>query len=141
MKVYVAASSQEMPRAKAVITAIREAGHEITHDWVAVIEQVGSANPEHATVEDQRKWSKEDLDGAFNAEALVLLSPNKGTAQGAFTEFGYVLGLNRADEKHYRPVIAVKVPACHSIFLSMADYILTSDIAVLQALKLAQDHR
>lgn len=141
MKIYVAASSQEMPRAKAVIHAIREAGHEITHDWVSVIEGVGSANPENATVEECRKWATEDLDGAFNAEALVLLAPNKGTAQGAFTEFGFVLGMNRVDKKNHRPVIAVKVPACHSIFLAMADYVLTSDIAVLQALQLCQEHK
>jgi hypothetical protein len=140
MKVYVAASSQEMPRARAVITAIREAGHEITHDWVEVIEGVGSANPENASVEECRKWAQEDFDGVYHADVVVFLAPNKGTAQGAFTEFGYALGLIRAGQFN-RKTMVVKAPTCHSIFQSAADYILTSDVAILKALQLVQEQR
>ncbi len=108
-RVYVAASSKELGRAKAAMALLREYGHEVTHDWVAEVEEVGSANPEHATVADKCRWAKADLDGVRAADLIWLLMPDQG-GLGAYWEAGYAQALGKGlivSGKHRRSIFTV----------------------------------
>jgi nucleoside 2-deoxyribosyltransferase len=88
MRVYIAASSKELGRAKAVKALLEDYGHQVTHDWMAEVEKVGSANPEGASQQDLARWASEDLAGVDNADFFWLLMPEDG-GLGAFWEAGY----------------------------------------------------
>lgn len=94
MKVYVAASSLQLDRAQAAMEWLRAAGHEVTHDWPAIIAARGGANPDDATQDDRWDWAIDDLAGVKSADVLWLLVPYKEGA-GAFVELGYALAIGK----------------------------------------------
>lgn len=95
IRVYVAASSAEIPRAKKWIAALREAGVFVTSKWPEIIEKVGDANPRDATHEQRKGWAWADLVDVKDANLLWLLAPepNGGSARGAYVELGYARAL------------------------------------------------
>ena len=88
LKVYLAGSSRELDDVKRYMAALRDAGIEITADWVAAIEAAGDANP--ADDEVRRKASDADLDGVDDADIVWLMVPREGSA-GAWVELGYAI--------------------------------------------------
>ncbi len=97
MRIYVAGASREIERAKRVMAMLREAGHTITFDWAAHIEQVNHAAPTNFAIRDGSATA--DMDGVIDAweerGALVLLHPAVGVPTvGAWTEFGAWIGFN-----------------------------------------------
>jgi len=81
MKVYVA--GKELERAKSVIKLVREAGHTITYDWVALFN-------------DQSNMTKKAFDEAEairNCDALVYLWEDD--QESARYEAGMAMGLNK----------------------------------------------
>lgn len=109
-RVYVAGSSSELPRVKAAMARCRAAGYEITHDWVAEVEAVGSANPTEATLQQRRGWATADFIGIGRAQVVWLLVPYIDGA-GAYVELGYAIN-------ECVPVVASGGDS-HSIFLSL----------------------
>jgi nucleoside 2-deoxyribosyltransferase len=95
MKIYVAASSREIPRARAVMADLRAAGYVITHDWVPGVEDAMSRGITEAKADDTHAFAAAfaDLRGVADAEALVFLAPTD-TSKMAWAEFGYALALN-----------------------------------------------
>lgn len=94
MKVYVAGSSRDLPRIKRNMERLREAGIEITHDWVTEIEKVGAANPHEASTAQRDLWARADLQGAYDAD-LVWLCVGDDASWGAGFEVGYCAALGR----------------------------------------------
>ncbi len=94
MKIYVACSSREIPRARAVMADLRAAGHEITHDWTHHVEQALASGQSESMLDDDfcEEAAHSDLDGVHRADVLVFLAPTE-TAKGAWIEFGYAMGL------------------------------------------------
>lgn len=72
------------------MSALRKAGVVVTHDWVACIDDVGSANPAGATDADRAQWAWEDLRGVKDADILWVLWPDTDSA-GAYVELGYAI--------------------------------------------------
>jgi hypothetical protein len=110
-KVYVAASSAQMDRAKDAMAKLRTAGHTVVHDWPTIIEDRGTANPVDATTDERWDWAIDDLAGVKAADVLWLLMPAT-EGFGAAVELGYALA-------HGIPVICSGVYA-RSIFTAMA---------------------
>ena len=137
MRVYVAASSSELPRAKEAMMQLRAAGHEVTGDWVAEIEAVGAANPADAAKSKRVKWSASCLYGVEQADAIWLLMP-ASEGFGAAVELGYAIGERRfrmwEDEDGDRKLrIVVSGPAAmRSIFTAMADVTYPTDAAAFK---------
>lgn len=96
--VYVAGSSDQLERAKSAIKALEDRGHVVTHNWVELVEAVGSANPVDASRAERRKWAADDLRGVHKADIMWLLMPHEG-GFGAAVELGYALA-------HGIPIIA-----------------------------------
>lgn len=136
MKVYVAGSSKELGRVKAAIQLLRDYGHEVTHDWPALVEQVGSANPD---VDDdtRARWAWADLRGVADAKALWLLVPAVDGG-GAYFESGYLLGMQMNEGFGDRLMVASG--ACHkSIFTSLFNNTFASDLEALDFLTTEED--
>jgi nucleoside 2-deoxyribosyltransferase len=91
-KVYVAASSNQLERAKQTMAVLEERGYTVTHDWVTEVEVVGEANPVGASMTARANWAKADLSGVAAADVMLLLMPAEG-GFGAAVELGYALAL------------------------------------------------
>lgn len=123
MKIYVAASSAELERARAAMDWCREQGFEITHDWVADVTLVrleGGKADADLTPAEQLAFVVKDLDAVGEADLLWFLVPRPpATTVGAWVELGaaYELG---------RPVI-VSGPHAAQMFCSAASQAFTSD--------------
>lgn len=96
MKIYVAGAWVEKEeRAMVWIKRLRSAGIVITHDWT--VDDIPSTVKTDAMLPlgEREKRAKADLTGIDVADAVWLLAPNERGASGAWTEFGYALGLRK----------------------------------------------
>jgi hypothetical protein len=93
MRVYVAASSDDIDRARRWIAALRAAGVEVTADWPETIASVGAANPRAATRGERKRWAEGDLGDVKRAHLFWLLVPAAGAGRGAYAELGYARAL------------------------------------------------
>lgn len=93
MNVYVACSSREIPRARAVMATLVAAGHVNVHDWTPHVERaIANGTAEHMLDDGfALMCAKVDLDGVDRADALVFLAPTDA-AKGAWVELGYAIG-------------------------------------------------
>jgi hypothetical protein len=89
MKVYVATAFPNREEAKAVMHALRAAGHVITHDWTG--EAIDPAWPVERQEAYLRACGTADFEGVAEADALVLV--NHQASRDAMAEFGMALGL------------------------------------------------
>lgn len=126
MRIYVAASSNELLRAKRVMKLLREAGHFVTHDWPAEVEAVGAANPAGASFDDRSHWAHADLRGIDDSEVFWLLMPDRDPSFGAGVEFGWAMGERRLriwEEDPGKEDLRIVVSGPHerSIFPALAD--------------------
>lgn len=81
MKIYVA--GKNLSRAGRVIDLLRNAGHEITYDWVAAIDDAS----------DLIKKAYDEREAIKNCDALVYLWEND--QESARYEAGMAMGLNK----------------------------------------------
>lgn len=104
MKIYVAASSQEIERARQVTQWLHEfstrlePGEELilTHDWVQIIDERGDANPVDAGFTERYQYAMADLVGVRNADVLWLLLPDaEKHSVGCYWEAGYADALGK----------------------------------------------
>lgn len=137
MKVYVAASSSEMERAKNAIAMLTAIGIECTSRWVATIERVGDANPAEATREDRVQWAQDNLDDIERSDAVWMLAPSPGVmSHGAFFELGFAIAL-RNNRAFLEGVLTPRIVASGGdhrwVFLALADFVEPNDAMGLDA--------
>ena len=94
MKIYVAGASAERAVVGRYIAKLREAGAEITFDWVAPIEADGGVANEGLSPERSQELAQAALDGVEAAEVVWILVP-KTASIGAWIEMGSALTLRR----------------------------------------------
>jgi nucleoside 2-deoxyribosyltransferase len=86
--VYVAASSNELARAKGFAARLRMRGLTPSCDWIAVVHGAGEGNPDDYSV--RRTAACEAVKAIDGADALALLVPHAPRiSHGAFFELGY----------------------------------------------------
>jgi hypothetical protein len=91
VKIYVCGGSSELDLVAGYMRKLRDAGHEITKDWVATIRATGDANPRTATHKQRLRWSGDDLAGIEDARLVWVILPVK-TSFGCAFEAGYAIG-------------------------------------------------
>jgi len=97
--VYVAGSSAEIERARAVMAKLRERGIHVSSTWPEIVAAEGGiANPRDASVEDKKKWALTDVQQAISSQVLWLLMPQGPHSFGAAFEYGFFLALCPEDE-------------------------------------------
>lgn len=89
MKVYVAASSDELDRARYWMTMLSNIGAGVTSEWAEIIAEVGTANPRDAATERRFKWSANDLASVAESDMVWFLVPKESAGRGAYYETGF----------------------------------------------------
>ncbi len=125
------------------IARLRGKGIAITHDWT--VDELASTVDTDAKLPlgARERRAKDDLNGVARADVLWLLAPTKRGASGAWTEFGYALGMRHAQREMSttdKPlVIVVSGPTWQrTIFTSQADFgHLRDEVAYEHVLRLA----
>lgn len=101
MKIYVASKFENTLAVQIMHRVLREAGHEITHDWT--VEDLAAENDPALAV----RCAIDDVEGVEDADAVVLLMhPNM---KGAWVEFGIALA-------RFIPIVVVGGPRFECIF-------------------------
>lgn len=115
IRIYVAASSKEIDRAKAMMQLLRDAGMEITHDWTEDIRkarEAGYAADSDLPFAARKEHVIRDLAAVDRAHALVYLVPefpSDGAAserQRAYDRKGRIIA---SDPLHKRRLFDVLV--------------------------------
>ncbi len=147
MKVYVAASSSEMERAKLAIEMLAAVGIECTSRWYATIVAVGEGNPADATHADRLQWAQDNLDDIKRSDVVWMLVPSPGVmSHGAFFELGFTRGLRAPVPEVLLPkvidmsLVSWEAPAIVAsggdhrwVFVALADRVEPNDAAGLDA--------
>lgn len=96
MKIYIAASSNDIARATIWHQRAIAQGIQTTSAWLDVIKEAGDANPRDASDRDRAAWAYDDLQGVHRADLFWLLVPpiDKPT-RGAWIEFGFAQARNK----------------------------------------------
>ena len=89
LKVYVAGSSAHLEECERVMNNIRALGDDITHDWVAMIRYVGSANSS-LSARERSIAAEAAMRGIDEADVVVLATP-LALSRGMMFEFGYAV--------------------------------------------------
>ena len=129
LQVYVAGASQDIPRAKAIMQALRGTGMaEITHDWIPDIEN--SPGDENLTPEQHRPFAEKDVQGVIKADMLWLLTP-EFPSSGAWVELGVAIGYRLAKGSFsQQPIVISSGPkASRNLFCSLSDQQFDTDDA------------
>ena len=88
-KLYVAGSSRELDRARAVVATLSR-HFEIVSTWIAAVESAGAENP------TDRATRLRCLDELDRADTLLLLVPREENhSHGAFFELGYAVATRK----------------------------------------------
>lgn len=94
MKIYVSGQISDIANIQTIQTALRKAGHTITHDWTA--NEVGDMRIE--TREDKLQNSKEaglraqkDIEGVMSSDVFVVCTDNQQRGSGMYAELGAAL--------------------------------------------------
>lgn len=90
MRVYVAGSSKEIPRVRAMQATLVALGCTITHDWTKQVEDYG-AGADQLSAADKRRFARLDLDGIANAAMVVFLQSPVASSRGMWVEIGYAV--------------------------------------------------
>lgn len=133
--IYVAGPSVDLPRVRRVQSALREAGHIISHDWTADVELARSQGLVDADVplDRQRGCARADLAAIGLAHIVVVLWPVGGQISvGTAVELGAALAgrwpiVSHVDIGPARVVIAGGDLRSAGIWLSLIDCWCTSD--------------
>lgn len=87
-RIYVAASSAELERARRAMDLVVAEGWELANDWVSTIQAVGEANPADASDEERSGWAVAAIEAVRKSDALWFLVPQVGHGRGAYVELG-----------------------------------------------------
>lgn len=124
-KVYVAAASSDIARAKYWTSKLVAAGLDVTSTWPAVIEKIGDGNPRDATRDQRCQWSSSDLYEVKQSDLVWFLAPTPppqsidgnahvlaptAPARGAYYECGFADALDKT--------IVTSGDTLQSVFLS-----------------------
>jgi nucleoside 2-deoxyribosyltransferase len=97
-RIYIAASSSDLYRARQVARRLTEQGHIITSHWWELIQgaQEEGIEPNHPTDPRRSLWARGCLAEIEWADALALLLPSTPLrSEGALCEYGYAVALRK----------------------------------------------
>lgn len=134
LRVYVAGSGLELPRVRAWMAALREAGVEVTKDWTIEVEAAIARGGDAGLTEDERaRAAHDDLAAVLAADLVWMLAPVT-QSRGAWVEFGYALGKGKLLGVSGRG-------AARSIFTSLASRVFEQDADAFAAIVDHADQR
>lgn len=131
LSAYVAASSAEIERARAVMTALQMHGVRVVSTWIGAIEAAGTAN-EGLCQAARRIAARTCIEEVRKADVFVLLVPHNPSGIGCGVELGYAMALR--DENPLRaPFLIASGRTERTIFAALCDEEHTSDAEAIAA--------
>lgn len=94
MNIYIAASSEDIDIAIAMMDRCRAAGFTVTSTWPEEIGQHG-ANPRDASEAQREAWANQDAKEVREADILWLMVSGEKKTEGGFWEAGYADGCGK----------------------------------------------
>ena len=96
MKVFVSGQIGDIDNVRVVQDALRQVGHEITHDWtrneagdkMLIGRQAKLDNPEETA-----KRAVFDINGVLDADAYVICTNNESQGKGMYVELGTAIAM------------------------------------------------
>lgn len=96
MKIYVAGASREVNDIVPFITALRQAGHEITFDWTREVleyQRTATSTKTPLTTEKRLECALADANGVLDCDLLWVCCPQpESHSVGCWTELGIAIG-------------------------------------------------
>lgn len=93
MRIYIAGASAERTMIATFMAAVRQAGGEITFDWVKAIEEANKLDSD-LTHSEATECALLDLQGVDDADLLWHVIPTNNS-KGSWVEYGYALAKNK----------------------------------------------
>lgn len=136
MRVYVSAGSDERAVAAGYMARLRQAGIELTHDWVQVINDHGGLTNRGLSEEARMRIAREEVEAVEHADVFWIIVPD-GPSCGCWVELGvaYTLSQFRA---HTHIVASGDIHK--SVFTSLADTCFAHHEDALAAIIGMKDH-
>lgn len=126
MRIYVAASSDELARAVRWSKKLRSCLHVVVSTWPNVIAEVGASNPPDADRTSRREWALADLAELRTSDLVWILAPIQSHGRGAYWEAATAVSLGI-------PVVS-SGPTQQSIFMALTEEF-TTDEEVFELLR------
>jgi len=134
VKVYVAAASAEIERAERFAREARRLGHEVTHDWMAIVRSQTVSESELPRA-IRREAATDDIRGVREAEVFIMLVPDEQIAsRGIWVELGYAIAARDTTDGLCPGIWCVGESARVSIFTELANGVFVSDADALKSL-------
>lgn len=134
-RVYVAASSTEIERARAAVALLETASEtlpiEVVSTWIDAIEAAGTAN-EGLSPAARREAARTCIEEVRKADLFVLLVPHNPSGIGCGVELGYAMAL-RGGNTLRAPVLIASGRTERTIFASLCDEEHASDVEAIAA--------
>lgn len=129
LHVYVAGSSQELPRVREAMRRLRAEGHHITFDWTTDVEQFGT-HGDALTIQQRQECADRDFYGIAAADVFLMLDPAE-TSRGVQVELGFAIS-RRWARHHVEPgtVLAIVIAGPGqrpTIWHACADHVAAND--------------
>ena len=137
-KLYLAASSADIDRAKRWHQKLVAAGVEVVSTWISVVAQVDDANPRDASRRQRLDWSADDLAQVASASVLwFLVPPLDKPTRGAWIEFGYAVAATHVEpDPRMRTRLVCSGDTKQSIFCALGEEFEADDDAFARILDL-----
>lgn len=132
MRIYVAGRTDNISEVRMVQKACTVAGHEITHDWTQIVDEVGgAARDDVVSKERQRGFAEADLEGVGDCDIFIMVASPK--LCGTLIEFGAAAVLDKL-------VWILGHPERHSVFFHLPHVVKLASMAQLnhELLKLSR---
>lgn len=99
MKFFISGQIDDVLNIKEIMKTVKDAGHEITHDWTTTDTFLGGPEEKLNNPEESQLRAKKDIDGVLNCDVYVLSSNNIKTGKGMYVELGAAIALNEITDK------------------------------------------
>ncbi len=102
MKIFVSGQIGDVDNVRIVQDALRQAGHEITHDWTrneTGQKMLSSREDKLNNTEEATRRATLDINGVISAEAYVICTDNTDVGKGMYVELGAAIAVAESREE------------------------------------------
>lgn len=93
-KVFVSGQLDEAEKIKDAYQKLKDAGHEITHDWTESDIFLSSPKLKMANRAECGLRAEKDINGVVQCDVYILFADNKKAGKGMYVELGAAIALN-----------------------------------------------
>ncbi|HEX4662598.1 MAG TPA: hypothetical protein VH144_03200 [Candidatus Saccharimonadales bacterium] len=100
MKFFISGQIKDTEVIQNQMQQVKEAGHEITHDWTTSDILLDTREAKLADVDESGIRAEKDIQGVLDCDIYVLSSDNEKVGKGMYVELGAALALHQMNGSH-----------------------------------------